>query len=176
VTSPMRSGWSRLTNTGSTTLINATATPSPAVPTHNAAAPPGAERTKIATASRVRDPPSTRSTPNRRAIAGATGESAANATRGTLISADAVELLSPRSARTSPSTGPTAVMPARRFAPISSTPTSASPARLTPSPVPLRRSPSSLVLTSPLVPGPGRPARRSVGSRLRCAGQSRSPR
>src|SRR3712207_4245143 len=77
VTAPARSGKSRLTRPGRSTLPTAIAAPRTAVPANSDAAPEPAERSRMPPQSTSMLPRSALSAPNRRARRGAAGESAA---------------------------------------------------------------------------------------------------
>src|SRR5215212_11043700 len=118
---PMRSGNSRLTMPGKSTLPTAIAAPRSAVPRKSAASAP-AERTRIPAASASRLASSARSTPNTRASRGAIGESTPNVRSGSVVSRPATPLDTLVSARISPIRGATEVSAGRRFAARSTSP------------------------------------------------------
>src|SRR5215203_7376194 len=88
---PVRSGNSRFTRLGKSTLPTAIAAPRTAVPKNSAATAP-AERSRMPAASTSRLASNTRSIPNRRANRGAIGDSTANAKSGNPVSRPATPL------------------------------------------------------------------------------------
>src|SRR5829696_5348933 len=128
VARPARSGNSRLTRPGKSTLPTAMAAPKTAVPTKSNATGP-AERTRMPAARTSRLASKARSMPIRRASRGAPGESNPNASRGSAVSRPATPLDTPVSARTSPIKGGNAVSAGRRFAAKSKIPTTSNTPR-----------------------------------------------
>src|SRR5918994_3029005 len=112
---PARSGNSRLTRPGKSTLPNAIAAPRIAVPRNSVATVPS-HRNRMPAARTSRLASSTPSRPNRRATRGATGESRANANSGSVVRRPAAPLEMPVSARIWPIKGATLVSAGRRLA------------------------------------------------------------
>jgi hypothetical protein len=112
---PARSGNSRLTRPGKSTLPNAIAAPRIAVPRNSAVIVP-THRNRMPPARTSRLASNTPSRPNRRATRGATGESRAKAKSGSVVRRPAAPLEMPVSARMWPIKGATPVSAGRRLA------------------------------------------------------------
>ena len=118
---PARSGNSRLTRLGKSTLATAIAAPRTTVPKNRAATAP-AQRNRMPATRTNRLASSTRSMPNRRATRGATGESRPKARSGNVVRSPATPLDMPVSARIWPIKGATLVSAGRRLAASSTIP------------------------------------------------------
>jgi len=121
-------GKSRLSRAGSSTFMVAIAMPSSAVPAQSQGRP-GTDRITSPVASTPSADASVRSMPSRAAIGATSGENTAKHSSGRAIRAEASTALNPRSCCTSPSRGPTTVIPARRLAAMNMMPVSTRPRR-----------------------------------------------
>src|SRR5918994_21157 len=125
---PARSGNSRLTRLGKSTLPSAIAAPRTKVPENRAATAP-AERRRMPAASTSMLASSTRSMPKRPANRGAMGERTPIAKSGRVVSRPATPLDMPTSARIWPIKGATPVSAGRRLAARSTNPNTSSTPR-----------------------------------------------
>src|SRR5919112_1265679 len=125
---PARSGNSRLTRLGKSTLPSAIAAPSTAVPENSAATAP-AERRRMPAASTSMLASSTRSMPKRPANRGAMGERTPIAKSGRAVSSPATPWDMPASAWIWPINGATPVSAGRRLAARSTNPKTSSTPR-----------------------------------------------
>src|SRR6266536_1135067 len=128
VIAPVRSGKSRFTRLGTSTLPAVIASPSRAVPPSSVTTGP-LERSRMPPLSTTRLASSVRSVPKRRASLGTTGESTPKASSGRVVTRPASPLEIPVSPRIAPVSGPTDVIAARRFKASRRIPAASSPAR-----------------------------------------------
>ena len=125
VIGPTRSGKSRLTREGSSTLPSAMPTPSTAVPP-NSSAVPGTDRTSTPTAISASASPSAPSTPSRRVATGVSAETRPNASSGSVVSSPSAVFERPVASRIAATSGPTAASAGRRFRATSAIPATSS--------------------------------------------------
>src|SRR6266498_420852 len=125
---PVRSGKSRFTRPGSSTLPAALANPSRVVPPNSAATGP-LERSRMPATSTTMLASSVRSMPKRRPSRGANDDSAPNASSGRVVIRPASPWEMPVSPRISPTSGPTEVIAARRLPASNRIAAASSPAR-----------------------------------------------
>ena len=121
VISPTRSGKFNFTTPGNSTLPIAMAIDNNTVPNSSPAALSHSERKPSPTSNNSKAPIKTSSTPNRRAKGGAKGENSAKHSTGRLVTKPISEAEMPKSCCTKYTTGPSAIIGARKLAAINTT-------------------------------------------------------